>query len=85
MRTNIEIRAAILLFIYDYTRQFKQSPTTGEICEACDVSPGGHITYHLNVLEGAGLIRRQYRKPRSTTLTPEAIRIIVEDREANGP
>lgn len=58
----------ILDYITQYIEAHGYAPTIREIAEGCGFRSTSTVAYHLNALEGAGLITRRYHTPRAIVL-----------------
>lgn len=59
------LQRQILAFINECVSERGLPPTLREIGAKCGVSSTGSVTYHLRVLEGRGLLKRQERSSRA--------------------
>ncbi len=64
-------RQKILDFISVFRQEKGYSPTVKEIAQNCGITSSSVVQYHLDLLESAGLIRRERNKSRSISPAEE--------------
>lgn len=63
----------VLVFLSDFCEKNGYSPTYGEILSGCSLSSKSHVSYHLDILQSLGMIKRRPFLPRSIVVTSEQL------------
>jgi repressor LexA len=69
-------RDNILAFIQKFKEGKNYAPTVREIAEHCGIKSTSVVQYHLNKLEGTGLIKREKEKFRSISIPAETTQFV---------